>query len=234
VTPLEFLQTIGTAEGAGRPGSVENPHLFDGSDDELDLFMLTCMVVAGKNARIQQGKLWELMRYIGWIPGAPNPMALLHAMGSTGLRSALQHVRMGQYRRLTHAINTFACLRVGGCLNLRTCTRDDLVRLLPGVGLKTASFFLLYTRRGLKGVACLDTHILKFMRDSGLDTGAPKNTPQGPKYLALEKKFTELCEAAGKQVPDVDFDIWSYYSNKNNGTIPHSGKPDEEGMAQPA
>lgn len=224
MTPLEFLQSIPHVDGLGTPGNVENPFLFDATESELDAFIMVCMVVAGKNARIQQDKLWLFMSNLGYDPGTPGLLNHLHEMSGEELERELRNVRMGQYRRLVRGLKYFADLRVNGGLNLRTCLREDLTAI-PGIGLKTASFFLLYTRLGIADMACLDTHILKFMRDSGLDASAPSNTPVPDRYLELERKFVDLCAEAGRTVPSVDFDIWSFYSTKQNGSVPHSSQP---------
>ena len=213
MTPLEFLKSLPVVEGEGRPGTVLNPYLFDATDEELKWFMLVCMVVAGKNARVQQDKLWQFFNRMGYMPNDPDWMRHINEMADYELLGLLRDVKMGQYTRLVKSIKTLACRVEGGQLDLRACTRADLVDL-PGVGLKTASFFMIYTQEKLKGVACLDTHILKFIRDSGLDPAAPNSTPAPIRYLELERRFTALCEEAGRPVAEADFDIWSYYSNK--------------------
>lgn len=202
----------------GKPGTVDNPYLFDASDTELDWFMLVCMVVAGKNARVQQAKLWAFFRDLGYPPDSPEWLPAINLMDGTELDARLRAVGMGQYARLVRGMKTFARLRVEGGLDLRTCAREDLVKL-PGVGLKTATFFLLYTREELRDMACLDTHILKFLRDSGLAPDAPVSTPAPRKYFKLERLFTDLCKEVGRRPAEIDFEIWSFYRNKQNVPI---------------
>ena len=94
-------------------------------------------------------------------------------------------------------------------LDLRTCTAEDLERC-PGIGLKTSRFFILHTRRAAR-VACLDTHILRWLSDLGYK--APKVTPNSKKvYRELEAIFLGLARKKRMSPARLDLAIWRKYS----------------------
>jgi len=95
-------------------------------------------------------------------------------------------------------------------LNLKTCSINDLEGI-HGIGPKTARCFLIHTRANTRH-AGLDTHILRFMRDAGLN--APTSTPTGKKYQYWENKFLELVPE-GVSVADFDLAVWNLYKDAN-------------------
>lgn len=104
-------------------------------------------------------------------------------------------------------------------MNLHTATVDDL-HTIPGIGPKSARFFLLHSRPDQQH-AVLDTHILGWMRDQGIN--APKSTPQSPKkYGELEKQFLSHAAKSGKTPADFDLDIWKERSNKKKSQVAES------------
>jgi thermostable 8-oxoguanine DNA glycosylase len=172
---------------------------------QLQLFFLFCIVVAGKNAKQQAKKLEKFLEPIEKSGKLPfDYIDFLRAHGR--LRAALQDVKIGQYARIQKAF-----LDASVITDLENCTLDRLLRV-HGVGPKTARFFLVMSRRDAKH-AILDTHILHFLRDSGID--APKATPSGRKYQELEAKFLEICESRGETVANFDLRIWKAYSQGN-------------------
>lgn len=113
----------------------------------------------------------------------------------------------GQYERLTAGIVKAATEIRRGTLDLRTAPRTKLCTI-PGVGPKTASFFLMYTRQNIR-VACLDTHVLAWLRDHG-HPKAPGTSPQSPAaYERWERIFLQECDTRGVDPAKFDFDIWS-------------------------
>jgi thermostable 8-oxoguanine DNA glycosylase len=100
-----------------------------------------------------------------------------------------------------------------GKIDLKQCNRLQLLKV-KGIGYKTASMFLMYTRRG-KTVACLDTHILKYLREETTVPNVPLSTPSvKAEYQRLEKEFLMLADAAKKSPAEFDFEIWSRYRQK--------------------
>lgn len=92
-------------------------------------------------------------------------------------------------------------------IDLRTCTVVELEKI-HGVGPKTSRCFLIHTRKDARH-AGLDTHILRFMRNVGLE--APMSTPTGKKYKYWEEKFLQLVPE-GMTVAEYDLAIWRLYS----------------------
>jgi thermostable 8-oxoguanine DNA glycosylase len=60
--------------------------------------------------------------------------------------------------------------------------------------------------------ACLDTHILRFLRDRG--EKAPAVTPgkHSAAYRRLEARFLQMADEAGQAPTDYDLSIWRAYS----------------------
>lgn len=97
-------------------------------------------------------------------------------------------------------------------LNLRTCTIDDLEKI-KGIGPKTSRAFILHTRPNQR-VAAVDTHLLKFLKDNGVQD-VPKSTPaKGKTYRRLEEAFLTLCDQAGRIPVEYDLEIWNHYRLK--------------------
>jgi thermostable 8-oxoguanine DNA glycosylase len=82
----------------------------------------------------------------------------------------------------------------------------ELLQCVKGIGMKTARFFVMHTRAH-QMYACLDTHILAWLGDKGHDV--PKSTPQGKKYLELEKIFLDYCIEMDMMPADLDLKIWN-------------------------
>ena len=114
--------------------------------------------------------------------------------------------KLGQYNRLEKAF--------GGILQfkgkLKTISVAEL-ESVNGIGSKTARFFVLHSQKDAR-VACLDVHILKWMREQGYI--APKQTPTKKRYAILEAQF--LTEAWKREMTPADLDliIWKSFSQK--------------------
>ncbi len=219
VTSEEEDENIDIAEF--HPGTVDNPFIYDGTRAQKEQFLLTCVFVAGKNAAIQQKKVEEFVeaakRSIGsFIVDSLGIFSALHnnAESEESLKETisalLKEVKVGQYSRITKCM-TAICASVGSNrLDLLKCNRPSLTAL-PGIGYKTASFFMLYTRKGWKG-ACIDTHILKWLRDECKLLNIPDKTPSlKAEYLKVETLFLEQALLQKKPVAQLDFEIWSKY-----------------------
>ena len=197
---------------APAPGTLYNPFLYGADTATLEKWLLIAVCVAGKVARPQEAKLNQLMaeqlrcyrrdKPPGHVE-APSPFELVRYAVSchANLRQELEVVRMGQYTRIEKAFRKLAF----GKLDLRTCTREDLVAI-PGIGMKTASFFILFSRQNVR-IACLDTHILAWLRENGHPT-APRSTPAGRAYGVWEAVFIEHCDRLERNIAELDFEIW--------------------------
>lgn len=206
-------------------GTVDNPFMYDASLPELERFILINMFVAGKNASVQQVKLDQFIgcvrRDIG--ENIVDTLGVLSAIHNT-IPSAevndkvlawLKEVKSGQYSRLTSGTLQLAEWIGSGQINLKNCNRAQLVKI-KGIGYKTASMFLMYTKRNFTG-ACLDTHILKYLRDETSVQNVPNSTPvTKAEYQRLEAEFLKIVKASNKSVAEFDFEIWSRYRQKVN------------------
>jgi len=174
---------------------------YNRTDAELQTFWIYSIMVAGKPSE------WAARVVTKFLKNRKHmtPFRYIKSMGY-GLRNTLVANRVGQYNRITIALEQSLDL------NLRTCTVRDLESIY-GVGAKTARFFLLHTRKDVE-CAVLDTHILSWMREFGIDT--PKATPSGKKYADLEAIALRLMKAEfpGMSIADTDLLIWSLMSGR--------------------
>ena len=171
--------------------------------DELEFFLLFCMVVAGKTSDIQAGKLeqWYKARFYQWH----SPFDYISSL-TLGLRGSLENVKMGQYGRLVKSFRD--AVELG--LDLTKCSLHDLCQI-RGVKFKTANFFLTHSRKDYN-VPVLDTHVLKFLKAQGVKD-VPKATPQDETdYNFFADQFTEIAKAMKMSVADLDLQVWKQYS----------------------
>lgn len=194
--------------------SVESPFSFSCTDWDLEWQIALAAFVAGKNSRIQQRKLEEFMcRTLRAVfgetcPTQRLPHEWLGQLTEDQIDRRLRDVKSGQYTRLKRLIYQVFHDIAEGRLNLRECTRDRLAEY-PGISMKSASFFLLFTRREAEDqIACLDVHILRYLRETGVVTDAPRNTPPKKKYLVIEQAWLKHKRELGRNGAELDFEIW--------------------------
>ena len=172
---------------------------FNRTDEQLELAWLFTQVVAGKTAVVQAKALENFFM----LETDGGPYQRIRAMVAAGtLTDNLKTARLGQYTRLTKGFQQSLAL------NLRTATRDDL-RAIPGVGYKTASYFILHTRPN-QNIAVLDRHVIKHLGTLGYDV--PDSTPNDKKYLVIEQWFLEEAKKANMTPADFDLMLWNKYS----------------------
>lgn len=167
---------------------------------ELQYMFLLALMVAGKNAKVVRASLDRLLRPTKRT--GELPFDYLKRTQDEGLLDSYLHAcRTGQYTKITKCLNTL----FAEPLDLRTCSVDDLEDL-PGIGPKSSRFFLMYTRPGYR-CAVLDVHILRFMREHGID--APEHTPQNRStYKKLEREYLRLAERLGVDPTELDDAVW--------------------------
>jgi len=180
------------------------------TQEELEEFLLFCVVVAGKNADQQAAKLERFL-------AGRRPFAHILSSGRDGsLGSRLREVRLGKYTLLARSFLELA--RSGA--DLGACTWEDLTRF-PGIGIKTAKFFILHSRPNeMHGV--LDTHVLAWMSERWEAAGprqarVPRHSPQDPRtYRFWETVYFGMAAArhhgAGRAKEldwaKFDLDLW--------------------------
>jgi thermostable 8-oxoguanine DNA glycosylase len=179
---------------------------FNRTREELEELLLFCLIVAGKTAAIQARKLEEFLNTKPAKIIQFSPFELIeYFLSQKLLLKQLQRVKMGQYNRLEKAFKEVINLDVFNC-NIQQ------LESIPGIGPKTARFYLLHSRPNQK-IAVLDTHVLKWLREE-LKLEAPKSTPSSKKYLELEVAFLKYCQDNGKDPATFDLEIWNKYSSK--------------------
>ena len=185
---------------------------YDRTKDELECFLLFCIVVAGKTAYIQARKLDEFLTSVNkrlMMPEHVNPFQSLKSAEQHGiLMEEILKAKLGQYKKIYNSFKYISEREY----NLNRMT-PQLLECIPGVGMKTSRFFLLHSDKFYKDkIAILDTHILKFIKEN-IDDKAPKSTPTiKVTYKYWEDVFLYWCECNNKNVADFDLEVWKSYA----------------------
>lgn len=184
------------------PTDITNYHR---TDEQLQELLLFCVSVAGKTAKVIALKLEQFLS-LDREGGTPfekiRRMVQVHSLGTN-----LQHVKLGRYSTLSNCFSMLAKSNI----DLRTCSVDDLEKF-PGIGPKTSRFFVLHSRPDQR-IACLDTHVLSYLRDLGHDI--PKGAPSGKRYKAIEQIFIAHADELGRDIAELDLSIWNEYSKRS-------------------
>lgn len=168
------------------------------------------MSVAGKRATVQQTKTDTFCALVQSATNRIGPVFdILASMDKCKadklISDLLRQTAMGQYAKLEACISTVADAYRNGEHGKLLQSRTSMLQI-PGIGPKTASFYLLYAE-GIQ-YAVLDTHILSWLRELGYNT--PTSTPQSLEaYENVENVFK--AEAASRGVDDladIDFGVW--------------------------
>jgi endonuclease III len=200
----------------------------------IQKFLIHCVLVAGKTAPFARQKSNMI---VNLCPPSSLPLDYLGGMPSPILEKLLRLVKTGNYRK---TMSFFSALK-NAKLDLLTCTPDELDDI-PGIGPKTARYFIMYTRNeeASEGMAVIDTHVLKWLRTNEFakqrleELGIkklPKSTPQSKKlYHALESIVAAHAKLNGVSCRKWDMGNWDdkscnidearaealLYSNVNN------------------
>jgi len=186
------------------PNNITN---FNCDYKELQLVLLFWISAAGKKASVSASNLEKLMKTGFELFDTDEPFEIIRNFGPK-LPEILRSHGFGCFNNKSRSMLDLAYSNI----DLKTCSVLDLEQI-KGIGAKTARCFLLHSRSNCR-FAGLDTHVLKYMKEIGIDV--PKSTPNGKKYLELEKKFLELADASGKSIAEFDLEIWRRYSGKKN------------------
>ena len=171
---------------------------------ELEWKLVYALVVAGKSARFTNAAVARLRDLVG--EAFPIQTIALDP-------KLLEVARTGRYGLIKRAIARVYLL--GDLLDLRTCSPADLERI-PGIGPKTARFFVVWTRPDAE-FAVLDVHVLRWMRVNGW-RNVPNATPTGRRYAELERAFLEEAGRRGQTPRELDLEIWSAAASAPNLT----------------
>ena len=107
---------------------------------------------------------------------------------------------------------------VNSGFDLKTCSAEEL-ETISGFGMKTSRYFVLHTRKNAR-VACLDTHVLKWMKRFPYIFGEiKKGQPSRKRYLELEKEFLEVCDTSNVNPAELDLSIWNSQRKKTEAIL---------------
>lgn len=184
------------------------------SQSNLEYFILFAISVAGKTAKTINKALSNFIENAFIITNldksSATPFQLIKKLIEMDLlEQVIIDSKLGQHRKLNKAFQQL----VESNIDLRKCTASDL-ESIHGIGKKTSRFFLLYNRRDIK-CACLDTHILKYMRQELKIPNIPKSTPSGKRYDIIEKQFISHAIKQNKNPMELDIEIWKKYNKSN-------------------
>jgi thermostable 8-oxoguanine DNA glycosylase len=183
------------------------------SDPELEWRLVYSMIVAGKSAKFADTVMGRIDAELSDYRSDSLFQKLRYLMEKDRLHPLLLRVRTGNYTKiLTGLIEILK----GPEINLRTVTPEEL-ETYHGIGPKTARFFVIWTRPDAV-YAALDVHVLRWLRAQGHD--APKSTPSGAKYRALELIFIEEAAKRGMTPRELDYQIWAEGSGYQETTRP--------------
>lgn len=174
---------------------------------EIERKLLYSVIVAGKSAVFAENALAR------FLSGADEetPFQYVRRLKESGrLYDTLKECRCGNYTKICQCFLEVVDVDVGNC------SVADL-EAIHGIGPKTARFFLLWTRPGVR-FAALDTHVLKWLRKVGYD--APHSTPSGRKYRELEVAFLQEADDMGLTPRELDWKIWSEYAGYESIVVP--------------
>ena len=192
---------------------------FDRTEEELQLFLLFCIVVAGKTAYIQAEKLEQFLCSVNerlMMPGRVLPFQTLKSAEQHGiLMEEIQKAKLGHYRKIYAGFKFITEYK----FDLRNTTTEQL-EVIPGVGMKSSRFFLLHSDLNYQNnIAILDTHILKFIKEN-IDERAPKSTPTiRVTYKYWEDRFLLWCEQNDKNVADFDLEVWKSFARTKKSLL---------------
>jgi hypothetical protein len=126
----------------------QNVTIYDRDDRDLQEFFI--FSVCGMNAPA----VATFIRTIDRGEGELNPLTVIYLNDDARVARLLKLSGVGSSSQKTLALKRAAVLQMQCREFLRTCTIDDLEQI-PYVGPKTAGFFLLHSRMGVR--AALDT-----------------------------------------------------------------------------
>ena len=190
------------------PSKVTN---FNRTPEEFEEFLLFTIVVAGKSAYQQAEKLDKFIKK--FTGGGYTPFGIIRTMDMDGtLEFHLRDVKMGQYQRISSAFRGVARYFRHNPNTERFHPLQEVnvkhLECFKGIGMKTSRFFVMHSRRSnAYDYACLDTHILQWLGRKGHNV--PKTTPNGQKYLDLEKLFLDYAKEMGMMPATLDLQIWN-------------------------
>jgi thermostable 8-oxoguanine DNA glycosylase len=187
---------------------------------QKEKFLLFCVLCAGKSSDVMAEKLEQLLEPLK--PSTDGVIRLtkttplnylVNLLRSGRLREVLEQHKIGKYKLLTDFVE-FLKLRTSrwGENRIVDWDRDGLVAA-PGISYKTASLYRMHCF-GDK-IACLDTHVLRWLRNEGFK-GVPKASPSNwDTYRHWENVFLGECYKRDVEPNHFDLDLWKQATTKS-------------------
>mgnify|MGYP003705459923 CR=1 FL=1 len=117
---------------------------FNRTEAELQELLLFCILVAGKTAYIQAGKLEQFLNSIRerlMLSDQVKPFEIIKSANDHGiLLQEIQKAKLGQYKKINKAFDYL----IKNKIDLFNCGTIELEKV-PGIGLKTSRFFIFST-----------------------------------------------------------------------------------------
>ncbi len=174
----------------------------------LEEYAIFTILVANKPALRTAAMLDKLLKSLS----GRLPFDKLRSFGVTETQELLKQWRFGCYTMKGKGLHQL----VNKGLDLKTCLVEDLEEIC-GISKKTSRFFLLHSRDDQYCIP-LDTHILKFLRDSGIKD-VPVATPSSrKKYSELEAHALRFAKERNMTPAQFDLSVWRHYSGNEKSS----------------
>lgn len=184
------------------------------TDNELEELLIFCVAVAGKPADRMAKAVDEMLQYLAYFFMVSSPFELLRTYSESfteeSLKILLRKFKITPDKMKARAISEL----LDKNFNLREVTVEEL-ESIHGIAEKTARFFVMCSRPNVR-YAALDTHILRWLYDNGLDFDLEKtlkSRPKGKRYRVFEQEFLNRVPV-GMSPAEFDLQIWNEYSSK--------------------
>ena len=185
---------------------------------QKEKFLLFCVLCAGKSSDVMAEKLEQLLEPVNSsgprfeLKATPLDY-LVNLLRNGRLREVLEKHKIGKYKLLTDFVAFFEPLVMHyKKQEVTEWDRDELV-LAPGISYKTASLYRMHCF-GDK-IACLDTHVLRWLRVQGFK-GVPKASPSNwDIYRHWENVFLGECYKREVEPNHFDLDLWKQATKKS-------------------
>lgn len=188
---------------------------------QKEKFLLFCVLCAGKSSDVMAEKLEQLLDPVDssgprWELKATPLEYLVNLLRSGRLREVLEKHKIGKYDLLTKFVEkvkrNFDARIVRDLYPTAEWKREALVTI-PGISYKTASLYRMHCF-GDK-IACLDTHVLRWLRTEGFK-GVPKASPSNwDTYRHWENVFLGECYKREVEPNHFDLDLWKQATKKS-------------------
>jgi thermostable 8-oxoguanine DNA glycosylase len=185
---------------------------------QKEKFLLFCVLCAGKSSDVMAEKLEQLLEPVDssgprWELKATPLDYLVNLLRSGRLREVLEKHKIGKYKLFTDFVTYVQKWNYAThpTYNITDMKRAGLV-LAPGISYKTASLYRMHCF-GDK-IACLDTHVLRWLRNEGFK-GVPKASPSNwDVYRHWENVFLGECYKREVEPNHFDLDLWKQATKK--------------------